>query len=122
MPSDRGGERMIENAKIVNTMLGYEGHGIETFSLELELETGSISYGGYVLGSPGENHKRIGTAFGMTAIFELMNVVGVSCWEQLKGKYCRVELESKYGPVKRIGNLLKNEWYDLSEILERTRK
>jgi len=112
---------MIENAKIMDTMLGFDEHGIATFNLQFELELGCIGYGGYVLYSPGVNGKCTGSAFGCTAIFELLQVVGIDSWEQLKGKYCRLDIEEGRGPVKRIGNLVKDRWYDLGEIFERTR-
>ncbi len=90
----------INNALISSTRLGFEGHGIFTFFLHLEWEGGGIGFGGYVLG--GES--------GIAFIKATMDVVGVDNWEQLKGKYCRVETGGWGTGAAGIGNLLKDEW------------
>ena len=40
-----------------------------------------------------------------------MKVLEVDSWEQLKGKYVRVEFEGWGGKVLRIGHLMKDKWF-----------
>jgi hypothetical protein len=90
----------IINAKITGTMLGVEDHGIFTSFLYLEWEGGGVGIGGYVLG--GES--------GLKFIERTLEVVGVEKWEDLEGKYVRVETEGLGRPVRGIGNILKDDW------------
>ena len=108
----------IVNARIRSTQLAEESHGIFTCYLAFEREGGvSQSAGGYFLdrqataaeraaGTP----ERIGTAFGLTWIMELLRVLEVPTYEKLPGTVCRVRLEK--GLPKAIGNFLKNQWLD----------
>ena len=60
---------IIENGKITGTMLGKEDHGIMTFWLFVEFDSGVCGYGGYALDSyDAQTKKRIGAAAGMQAI------------------------------------------------------
>ena len=47
-----------------------------------------------------------------------MKVVGVSRWEDLKGKYIRVVSNGWGGSIKKIGNLMKNEWFDIDAFFK----
>lgn len=42
----------------------------------------------------------------------IMNVVGVEEWESLKGKYVRVATKGWGNPIKIIGNLIEDRWFD----------
>lgn len=90
----------IHNAKITGTMLGIEDHGLFTSFIYLDWEGGGIGVGGYLLG--GES--------GIKFIEETLKVVGVGKWEDLKGRYCRVETDGWGAPARGIGNILKDEW------------
>lgn len=90
----------IRNAKITGTSLGFEGHGIMTCFLFLEWDGGGVGFGGYAL----ENKD------GITFIKATLGVVGVETWEELKGKYVRVEVGFGCRPSTGIGNLIKDEW------------
>lgn len=99
----------IQNAKITSTMLGLEDHGIFTSCIYLSLaDGGSMGFGGYVLGG------KSGVAF----IKEILKVVDVDEWEQLKGKHVRVKLDGYSGPMKSIGNLMKDEWLEPKEFFK----
>jgi len=110
----------IKNAKIKDTMLGIEDHGIMTFMLHLDYEGSGQGAGGYGLDAPikqnGEFWKRVGIASGMNLIMEILKVVGVSKWEDLKGKHIRVRAEHNH--VHAIGHLIKDEWLDFGEYFE----
>ena len=90
----------IINARITGTMLGLEDHGIMTSFVHLEWDSGGVSLGGFVLGGQS----------GIKFIQRTLEVVGVEKWEDLEGKYVRVETEGLGSPVRGIGNILKEEW------------
>jgi len=99
----------IKNAKIVDTSLGYEGHGIMTFWLHLNYGGGSCqAFGGYSLGG-----KNKGWKHAMGLIETVLEVVGVGTWEDLKGEHIRVKAEHE--KVHAIGNFLDDEWLDIGE-------
>ena len=44
-----------------------------------------------------------------------MNVVGVERFNDLTGKYIRVETNGN-GPIKKIGNIIEDKWFDYREF------
>ncbi|WP_418060770.1 hypothetical protein [Pimelobacter simplex] len=73
--------------RIHSTMLGIEDHGIFTALLRCEGAGTVISVGGYALDAwSHDDARRLGTAYGMEHIAEVMRVVGVDQWEHLAGK------------------------------------
>ena len=107
----------ILNAQIMGTQLGYADPGVFTFWLMLDLQDGGgVSVGGYAMDEYIEIMKdRIGTAYGMNLIKRILEVVGVRTWEELKGKYIRVESGGLGSRVTKIGNLMKDEWVDFDK-------
>lgn len=93
----------IRNAKIKSVTLGVEDHGIITIYLNLDYGDSGQSFGGYDL-----RDSKYLSAW----IQGILKIVGVDSWDQLVGKYIKVE--SSFSKVKRIGNLLKDEWFDPS--------
>lgn len=104
----------ISNAKISSTMLGIEDHGIMTFSIMMDMGGSGQGFGGYTLdGKSGT----IGHPKSILAIRKILEVVGVEKWEDLKGKYCRIKKDSEWnGPIKAIGNIIKDDWFSLEEF------
>lgn len=101
-------------AKIDDTMLGYEDHGIVTFALFVDYEDGGYQgIGTYCISDPDvdPDRKRAtiqrGTAYGMEMIIRILDAVGVRTWEELKGKYIWVLVNEKFGlgsdPVAILG-------------------
>lgn len=74
-------------AKIADTLLGYEDHGIFTLILYLDYgDSTSQGAGMYSLDSFDEKRKRrVGTEFGMEFIIRIMRVCGVNDWSKVKG-------------------------------------
>lgn len=108
---------IIENGKIIGTMLGKEDHGIMTFCLSIEFESGFCGIGGYTLDKYNvQAGKRIGAAEGMQAIAEILDCVGVKKWEELTGAYIRCEHQGLGGKIIRIGNLIKDKWFSPEEF------
>lgn len=109
-------ELEIHNAKITGTMLGVEDHGIMSSFVYLEWSGGGVGFGGYALDQYDKIlEKRVGAPFGLDYIKEIMEVVGVSRWEDLKGKYVRVKSEGWGGTAVAIGNLLEDKWFEPKE-------
>ncbi len=105
----------IVNARIESTMLGIEDHGIMTFTIMLDYGGSAQGYGGYAMDSYDKvNKKRIGSAFGIESIRAVLEAVGVTRWEDLKGKYVRVEREGGWsGKIFAIGHLIESKWCNL---------
>lgn len=110
----------IHNALITKTMLGFEDHGIMTFFVYLEWDGGGVGFGGYSLDEyDKEQKKRVGVGYSMDLLKEIMEVVGVETWEQLKGKHVRVDSEGWGGKALGLGNLLKDKWIYPKEFFEK---
>lgn len=105
----------IVNARIESTMLGIEDHGIMTFMVTLNYGSSGQGYDGYSFDSYNkETKKRVGNAFGIEAIRSLLEAVGVTCWEDLKGKYVRVEREEGWsGKIYAVGHIVESKWCNL---------
>lgn len=79
-----GVEYTGELATIKSTMLGYEDHGVFSAYLECEWAGAGVSVGGYFLDTV-TDVGRVGTAFGLDQIIQILRTVGVGKWEALKG-------------------------------------
>lgn len=109
--------KTIENALIESTSLGKEGHGIMTCDLGLCFGSWHQGFGGYAFD---EFHKgkecRVGTAYGLNFIMNVLEVAGVDRWEDLVGKVVRVESDD--GKILRIGHVIKNIWLSPQVLAE----
>lgn len=111
----------VENVKITSTFLGREDHGILTCYLRVEANTFETGIGGYTLDIyDKQKNKRIPTQRGFELINRILEVVGVSSWEELTGKHIRVEKDSPFGKITKIGHLIKDEWLDFKMFFEET--
>ena len=111
-------EYITENAIIRSTMLGLEGHNIMTFRLDLNFGGSGQSFGNWSLDTYDDaEEERVGTAAGMNIIMHLLKVVGVSKWEDLKGKHIRaVHTDSD---IKLIGHIMEDKWLNLADFQEK---
>jgi hypothetical protein len=110
-----------KNALITGTSLGFEDHGIFTFSIHLDYGGSGQTAGGYCLDSYDKQlEKRVGSPLGIDLISEILKVVEVSTWEQLKGKHIRVVASDSN--VISIGNLLKDKWITFEEFFNKNRR
>lgn len=116
----------IKNAKITNVSITMEDHGCLTFYLSLESEGFGCNYGGYCIGhgylgaKPDEFCSESGS--GLEAMMHIMNVVGVSRWEDLEGKYCRIKDADWGSSITSIGNILKDQWFDIDDFFKQRKK
>jgi hypothetical protein len=87
-----GGERyLLIPALIEGTHLGYEDHGIFTAWLTLDYGGGSQGAGMMCLDRPASreadgDRRREGTAYGLDWLIRALETVGVSTWEEVRGK------------------------------------
>lgn len=114
-------ERVVSNAKIRSTLLGFEDHGIFTCYLNLDYHGGGQSFGGHVVDDPPKVHdaaseRRALTGYGVEFIKAILRVAGVDRWENLPGTYIRVDHE--HSKVHRIGNILSDDWFDPVNLFE----
>lgn len=111
---------MIENAKIVNANLSMADHGVLCLWLELEGDSWGVGFGGYVIGHGYLGAKEFrGYEKGTEEIMRIMDTVGVETFNDLVGKYVRVEREDGFGPVYKIGNLIEDKWFDYKEFYKK---
>jgi hypothetical protein len=61
-----------------------------------------------------EKNIRTPTKYCCKCIMELLQVVGVRSWEELKGKSIRVKATDEQ--IEEIGHFLKDEWFDKDKI------
>lgn len=103
----------IENAQITAVDLSMEDHGCLTFNMTLEGGGWGCCYGGYCLGKGYLGAEKFeGSAKGLEYIMRIMDTVGASKFQDLKGKYVRVATKGWGSSVKIIGNITKDKWFD----------
>ena len=109
----------IVNALIENTSLSMADHGVLCYYLTLKMNCCGVNYGGRVIGKGYLGAKDFeGYAKGTEAIMRIMDVVGVHRWEDLKGKYVRVDLPDWGDTVEKIGNIIEDKWFDQREFFQ----
>ena len=113
----------IENAQIESVSITMEDHGCITFWLNLKGKSWGCGFGGYCIGHGylGAEHFD-GSPDGIEAMARIMDTVGVSTWEGLAGKYCRVESEGWGGTINKIGNLIEDKWFDIKQFFKEKQK
>ena len=105
----------IENALITNVDLSMADHGCLTLAMTLKGDSWGVVYGGYCLGKgylDADDDFFSGSASGMEYLIRIMDTVGVEKFQDLKGKYVRVATKGLGDPVKIIGNIIKDKWFD----------
>ena len=111
----------IKNAKITSVSLNMENHGCLTLDILLEGNGWGVCFGGYCLGKgyvgAGEDFFK-GSDSGMEAIMRIMDVVGVSDLQKMKGEYVRVATSGLGSCVKIIGNIIKDKWFDYESFFD----
>ena len=108
-------ENIYENAQITDVSLEINDHCCLTFSITLKGSGWGASFGGYNLAFfNGTTFK--GSEKGLEALARIMNVVGVSKWEDIKGHYVRAKQEDRL--VVGIGNIIKDKWFEPREFFK----
>lgn len=110
---------MIENARITKVSLSMADHGCLTFGICVTGGGWGCNIGGWAIG-----HGYCGadyfdsTGAGLVAMMKIMDVVGVERWEDLQGKYIRIDSDGWGSTIHKIGNILKDDWFDIREFFE----
>lgn len=109
----------LQNAMIKSVNLSMADHGVLTLSLVLDGGGWGCVYGGYVLGKGYVDADEFeGSAMGMESIMRIMDVVGVSQFNDMNGKYVRVATKGWGDSIKIIGNILKDKWFDAESFFK----
>lgn len=113
----------IKNAKIKNVDLSMADHGCLSLSMALEGKGWGVVYGGYCIGKGylGAN-EFTGYEKGIEYIMRIMDVVGVECFNDMKEKYIRVATLGWGDPVKIIGNIIEDKWFDSEKFFDKENK
>ena len=111
----------MENAKITNVSISMADHGCLTFGITLEGYGWGVVYGGYCIGHGylGADKFVAESGSGLEAMMRIMDVVGVSKWENLVGKYVRVDTSKGWGgTIETIGNITENKFFNIKEFFQ----
>ena len=109
----------IENAKIEKVSITMEDHGCLTFYVNLKGNAWCTAFGGYCIGKGylGAEEFTSENGGGLVAMMRIMDTVGVHRWEDLAGKYIRVETRG-WDSIKKIGNIIEDKWFDIEEFFK----
>lgn len=109
----------IENALIKNVDISMADHGCVTLQIALNGDGWGCVYGGYCIG-----HGYLGaeefdsSPIGIEYIARIMDIIGVSHFNDMKGKYIRVATKSWGDTIKIIGSIIKDKWFDTESFFE----
>lgn len=95
-------------------------HGCLVISLNVEGNHWGCSIGGWCngVGHLGATLWK-GNGSAIVAMMKIMDIVGVSKWEDLNGKLIRVEVPVPGSrSISKIGNIIEEKWFDLGEFYE----
>jgi len=114
----------IENAKITGVSITMSDHGCLTFDLTLEGRGWGVNYGGYCIGHGylGADEFSAENGGGLVAMMRIMDTIGVEKWEDLVGKYCRVQMEGWGEKITTIGNIMSDKWFNIDSFFKEYKK
>lgn len=126
---------MIEYATLINN--GYIIENAQIKSVDFSLSSGNFIFYMILKGNGiGDNRTYFcsrpigkndrdeisGNENGIEYILRIMDVVGVSRFNDMKGKYVRVALKGWGDSVEIIGNIIENKWFDQKAFFDEKKK
>lgn len=111
---------MILNAQITHADIFIEDHDILTFTLTIRSSAGwSTHIGSFYLDWTNKGGERVPAPYTSTIVRSILETVGVRSWNDLVGKYIRIDDNNKYNStVTKIANLMEDNWIDLRTLAE----
>lgn len=94
-------EHETRNARITDTMLGIEDHGLFVMAVFFEYDRSAAQGFNRILASKANDN-------GVASIRTLLETLALEQWEQLKGAYCRVLIED--GMIRQVGHIVEDRW------------
>jgi hypothetical protein len=99
------------NAIITHATITNDDHGLLSAWVTLDYGGSGQGFGGYALYLPKDfTHASNRLNYAGHFIWRVMEVAGVSKWEQLAGKTVRVRCE--HSTVHAIGHIVKDDWFN----------
>lgn len=129
---------MIEYATLINN--GYRIENAQIKSVDFSLSSGNFTFYMILKGNGigdnrtyfcsrpiGKNNRDeiSGSENGIEYILRIMDVVGVSRFNDMKGKYVRIAFKVCDDRIEIIGNIIENKWFDQKAFFDescRTKK
>lgn len=109
----------IENARIKFVDLSMADHGVLTLRIGLDGGAWGCTYGCYAIGKGYLGASEFtGYGDGLESVMRIMDVVGVSKFNDMVGKYVRVATIGLSAPIKIIGNVIEDRWFDITSFFE----
>ncbi len=100
----------IKNAIITKTTLTIEDHGCLMGWIILDYGGAGQGFGGHNLCTLPELQKDYKQGVAGHFICRILQIAGVTKWDQLLGKTIRVKCENNM--IKAIGHIVKDDWFN----------
>lgn len=114
-------EYEIQNARIESASIRFDRGTFLSIWLGLDYGGTGQGFGGFVLGAKTDGSAKAAAgnreAYAALFIVRVMEIAGVDDWSDLVGKTIRAE--ANHSNVRRIGHILKDDWFCPSEEFEK---